>query len=67
MALVWGSAARHDCHFVGRQFPAKCPCAPALVEECLAFSGRHMNKSVLALAGFGFAAGIVLLLSLSRF
>jgi hypothetical protein len=26
----------------------------------MAFSGRHMNKSALALAGFGFAAGIVL-------
>jgi hypothetical protein len=25
MALVLGDAARHDCHFVGREFPAIVP------------------------------------------
>ncbi len=36
------------------------PCARAQVAEGCPFLGRHMNKSALALAGFGFAAGIVL-------
>jgi hypothetical protein len=41
MALVLGDAARHDCHFVGSQFPAIGPCSPALVEELLRGNKGH--------------------------